>query len=46
MPDLLLHGREVKSIFNLLGQTENDITSSIGWALSRSPTLLVGFLKW
>jgi hypothetical protein len=44
MPDLVLHGRPVKSIFSLLGETENDITSSLGWALSRSPALLRSFL--
>ena len=44
MPDLLLHRRQVKSIFSLLGETENDITSSLGWALSRSPALLRSFL--
>lgn len=45
MPDLLLHSRPVKSIFNLLGEAENDITFSLGWALSRSPGLLRNFLK-
>jgi hypothetical protein len=45
MPDLLLHSRPVKSIFNLLGEAENDITFSLGWALSKSPGLLRNFLK-
>ena len=45
MPDLFLHSRPVKSIFNLLGEAENDITFSLGWALSRSPGLLRNFLK-
>ena len=35
----------VESVFSLLGQTENDITFSMGWALSRSPLLLQNFLQ-
>lgn len=34
---LFLHGREMHSIFELLGTKENDITYSIGWALAQSP---------
>ena len=45
MPELLLRDRPIKSIFNLLGQKENDITFSLGWALSKSPGLLRNFLK-
>jgi hypothetical protein len=45
MPNLLIHNRRVESIFNLLGQKENDITFSIGWVLSCCPTLLVAFLS-
>lgn len=45
MPELLLHNRRIESIFNLLGQKENDITLSIGWVLSRCPTLLTRFLR-
>src|SRR5437660_4805832 len=45
MPELLLHNRRVESVFSLLGQTENDITFSMGWALSRSPLLLRSFLQ-
>src|SRR5438105_2523003 len=45
MPELLLHNRPVPSVFSLLGQKENDITFSMGWALSQSPTLLQGFLQ-
>lgn len=44
MPELSLHGKSVKSVFNLLGQKENDITFSIGWVLSRCPVLLLAFL--
>src|SRR5438093_3068585 len=45
MPELLLHNRSVESVFSLLGQRENDITFSMGWALSRSPLLLQSFLQ-
>jgi hypothetical protein len=40
VPDLLLHGREVHTVFDLLGDKENDITYALGWALSRSNRLL------
>jgi len=40
MTDLLLHGREVHTVFDLLGDKENDITYALGWALSRSDQLL------
>ena len=30
MPNLFLHNRPVKSIFNLLGEAENDLTFSLG----------------
>jgi hypothetical protein len=33
---LFLHGREIFSVFELLGSKENDITYSLGWALARS----------
>lgn len=39
MTGLLLHGREVKTVFDLLGDKENDITYSLGWALSQSDRL-------
>jgi hypothetical protein len=45
VPDLLLHNRPVASVFNLLGQKENDVTYSIGWALSKGPSFLTNFLK-
>ena len=37
---ITLRGREVNSIFDLLGSNENDITYSIGWVMSRSPSFL------
>lgn len=41
---IVLHGRELGSVFELLGTKENDITFSIGWALSQCPTLRRGLL--
>jgi hypothetical protein len=45
MPELHLHNEKIDSIFQLLGEKENDITYSVGWALSRSPAFLSAFLK-
>src|SRR5438874_2402422 len=39
------HNCGVESVFNLLGEKENDITFSLGWALSRSSLFLQRFLK-
>ena len=44
MTDLYLHNRRLRSIFELLGVKENDITYSIGWALSNSPAFLRALL--
>jgi hypothetical protein len=45
MPQLLLHNREIKTVFELLGDRENDITYSVGWALYRCPCFLREFLR-
>ena len=45
MVDLFLHGREVKTVFDLLGDKENDITFSIGWALAQCDGFLTLLLK-
>lgn len=45
MPQLLLHSKPVESVFNLLGEKENDITYSVGWALSHSASFLREFLR-
>jgi hypothetical protein len=42
---LLLHNREVRTVFDLLGKDENDITFSIGWGLSQSPAFRQRLLK-
>ena len=40
MADIYLHNRKLGSVFELLGSNENDITYSIGWALSECPSFL------
>lgn len=40
MTPITIHGREVGSIFELLGGSENSITYSLGWAFSRCPGLV------
>lgn len=45
MADLILHGREVGTVFGLLGSKENAITYSFGWAISRSDAFLRRFLR-
>jgi hypothetical protein len=42
---LTLHGREIHSVFQLLGHHENDMTYSLGWVLAHSPSLLGRFLS-
>jgi hypothetical protein len=37
---LTRHGREVSSVFDLLGRDENDLTAAFGFALACSPGLL------
>lgn len=37
MPNLISYGNEIRSIFQLLGTKENDITLSISWALANCP---------
>ena len=45
MPDIYLHSRKLTSVFELLGDKENDITYSIGWALARCPNFLRRLLR-
>src|SRR4029077_18007401 len=45
MTELRLHGHQVESVFNLLGEKENDITFSLGWALAQSPKFLQRFVE-
>src|SRR3954447_17113497 len=45
MPDLFLHGREIHTVFELLGVRENDITYSLGWCLRQSSHLADALMK-
>lgn len=45
MTDLFLHGHQAKTVFDLLGDKENDITFSIGWALAQCDGFLTLLLK-
>lgn len=44
MTELYLHKHKVDSVFQLLGDEENDITQSVAWAFSKSPSFLKEFL--
>ena len=44
MPELNLYGRKVDSVFQLLGEKENDLTYSVAWALTKSQPFLKSFL--
>jgi len=45
MAVLKSYGREVRSVFQLLGDKENDITSSICWAIVKFPIFLKEIVK-
>ena len=45
MAKIYLHSKKIESVFELLGNNENDITYSIGWALANSHTFLRAFVK-
>jgi hypothetical protein len=40
MTVLTLHGQQIETVFDLLGQKENDLTYALGWALAHSPKFL------
>lgn len=40
MADLTLHGRTVRTVFDLLGKKENDLTYSLGWGFAQSNSLV------
>lgn len=44
MAELFLRGKRIDSVFQLLGEHENDMTYSVGWALAHSPAFLQAFL--
>ncbi|GMK39104.1 hypothetical protein PCCS19_21580 [Paenibacillus sp. CCS19] len=45
MTKLFLHSREMKSVFQLLGENENDISYSVAWGLTQCPSFLKVFLQ-
>lgn len=45
MAELRLHGRPVGTVFDLLGEKEDDITYSLGWALAQSDALARALLR-
>ena len=42
--DLKLHGRDVNTVFDLLGKKEDDLTYSVGWGLAQSEALIRALL--
>lgn len=44
MTALILHGREVQTVFDLLGYKENDMTYAVGWGLAHSDGLVAELL--
>lgn len=45
MAQLSIYGKPITSFFQLLGDNENDISYSIGWALSQSPSFAQAFIQ-
>lgn len=45
MPNFKLHGREISSIFQLMGYKENDISHSTAWVLGKCEAMLKIFIK-
>jgi len=45
MTELYLYDRKVDSIFQLLGEHENDISCSVAWALNKCPSFLSAFVQ-
>jgi hypothetical protein len=39
MSDLTLHGRRIRTVFDLLGVKENDLTYALGWGLAKNEHL-------
>lgn len=40
MAELIAHGQSIETIFDLIGDLENDITKSIVWSFKKCPKLL------
>jgi hypothetical protein len=45
MLDLTLYGRPVRTVFDLPGKKENDLTYSLGWGLGQSDTFVQRLLR-
>ena len=45
MAELLLHGRPVPTVFDLLGRNENDMTYALSWGLARSARFLGAVIR-
>lgn len=45
MNELLLHGRKIETVFDLMGHHEDDLTRALGWTLSNCPEFLRLFVK-
>lgn len=45
MPNLTLHGKQLESMFDLLGRDENDMTGSLGWTLANSHVFAAALLR-
>ncbi len=45
LAELYIHKKNVETVFDLLGELENDITKSIAWAFVKCPALLSLVLK-
>ena len=39
MTSITVHGRPIQTVFDLLGQRENDLTYALGWGLASAPEL-------
>lgn len=46
MAEFRAQGREVETAFDLIGDSENDITKSIAWAFVKSPVFLESVIEW
>ncbi|MBA2719243.1 MAG: hypothetical protein H0U52_08410 [Chloroflexi bacterium] len=45
MAELVLHGRPVETVFDLLGRDENDMTYALGWGLTHNAAALAAFVE-
>jgi hypothetical protein len=45
MAELIAHNRSVDTVFDLIGDLENDITKSIAWVFTKCPLFLENIIK-